>query len=704
MNLVPLLLVLLVGKAQTPAQTAILPGAELAAARRVAARAKLAAEEYRLGVKDGRIVLEPEVDEARLFLAEARRNAVRLSGTLAGAIDTSLGRVLAMVNAVASPDSVDRAVSELVELLTQRAGVVLDELPGEVPSLARGREVYQANCASCHGASGRGDGPVAPALSPRPADLADAAALVASSPLDFYRRITVGTAGTSMVPFEHSLSSEDRWAVALYTSTLRLPRPSARRPPDSLASFGASGRMTDADLLATLGPGASLSDVAAIRILPSQGSTTMAAVFTLIRRELDSAYSLARSGHPEEARAMAMDAYITFERVERDLQVKDPGLTADIEAAFASLRTRAGSGASSEQLGGIRRDLAAALERAERTIADTPSRANLFMQSFVILIREGLEAILVIGALMAFLVRTGNSHRRREIHLGVGAAVGLSLLTAVALETVFVLSVRHQEALEGVVMLVAAATLFYVSYWLLSKMETVKWNRFVRSRMEQALSRGSALALASVAFLAVYREGFETVLFYKALVLSGGSVGAASWLPILGGILVGAVLLGVVYLAINRFGVRLPLKPFFGVTGALLYYMAFVFAGKAVAELQESGLVGLTPVEGAPRIPGLGIYPTVESLVVQGVLVLLALLGLGWVLLRRAGPESGVRSPESPGQPRTPNPGIETPAESALLRSIDRIETDLAEVRVELERMRERVRPEEPKPSSTPES
>lgn len=656
MVLTPLALALSLLASQALAQTPP-SSAAVASARRIAATANLAAEEYRLGVRDGRVVAAPEVEEARLFLAEAKRNASRLPGSAGAEITAELDQLLSMVNAAASPDSIEHRVAVLVDGLARRLGIALDDVPAEPPSLARGREVYQAHCASCHGATGRGDGPAASALTPRPSDLANGAALAASSPLDFYRRITVGTAGTAMTPYEHLLSSDDRWAVALYASTLRLPRPSHRGLPASLGAFEATARMTDADLLAALGPGATLADVAAARLLPTGQSASMEAVFTEVRRELDSAYALAREGHPDEARAMAMDAYITFERVERELRVKDPALTARIEAAFESLRTRAGSGASATQLVGIRRDLAAALERAERTIADKASGTNLLMQSFVILVREGLEAILVIGALMAFLVKTGNAHRRRDLHLGVGAAIGLSLLTAAALETVFVLSRRHQEGLEGAVMLLAAGTLFYVSYWLLSKMEVAKWNRFVRSRMEQALTRGSALALGSVAFLAVYREGFETVLFYKALAVSGGPPGAATWLPILGGILAGSLVLAAVYLAINRFGVRLPLKPFFGATGALLYYMAFVFAGKGIAELQESRAIGLTPVPGAPRIPALGIYPTAESLGVQGALLGLAVLGVVWMVVRRGSgsreaglrtPNSGLRTPNSP--------------------------------------------------------
>jgi high-affinity iron transporter len=172
--------------------------------------------------------------------------------------------------------------------------------------------------------------------------------------------------------------------------------------------------------------------------------------------------------------------------------------------------------------------------------------------------------------------------------------------------------------------------LFYVSYWLLTKVEVAKWNSFVKAKVQDAVTSGSAFALASVAFLAVYREGFETVLFYKALMLSGG---VGSLFPILAGMAVGSLVLVAVYVAINRFGVRLPLRPFFTVTSAFLYYMAFVFAGKGIAELQGGGYVGVTPFRPEIRFPTLGVYSTVESLLAQGTLVLLAMIALLWIFL-----------------------------------------------------------------------
>jgi high-affinity iron transporter len=179
-------------------------------------------------------------------------------------------------------------------------------------------------------------------------------------------------------------------------------------------------------------------------------------------------------------------------------------------------------------------------------------------------------------------------------------------------------------------MLIAAAVLFWVSYWLVSKIELKKWQAFVARRMGQALSRRSALALAAVAFLAVYREGFETVLFYAALFASAGQApGAAA--AIVAGIGLGALGLGAVYALMQRYGTRLPLKPFFGVTSGLLYLMAFSFAGQGMAELQAAGYVPATPLAWVPTVPALGIFPTLQSFLLQAVLALAVAGALVWV-------------------------------------------------------------------------
>jgi high-affinity iron transporter len=700
--------------APLPQQQAPAPKDPAPVARRVAATAQLAAQEYRVGVVDGRVVAKAEVEEATLFLQEARRSAALLPAEAGRPAIADIDALLRLVGTTAPADSLDARVRSLSDGLTRRLGIALDELPAVTPSLSRGAEVYQANCAGCHGTVGRGDGPLAAGLTPPPANLADGTALRDASPLDYFRRISIGTVGTAMPAFEGRLPAEDRWAAALYATVLRLPAPRGDVPP-ALRAFPASGKMSDQEVLAALGvadasdPGA-LGRLAAVRTFQADHTEAATAeVFGQVRRQLDSAFALARAGDPT-ASARAFDAYMTFEQVERGVRAKSPALASELETAFASLRTRAAGGATPAELTALRRQLNAGLENAERVLGDKDSPVNLFVQSFIILLREGLEAILIVGALMTFLSKMGAGHRKRDIHIGVGAAVGASLLTAVALETIFVLSPAHREALEGGTMVLATAVLFYVSYWLLSKMEVVKWNHFVKSKVQDALDSGSALALASAAFLAVYREGFETVLFYKALFVAG----AGGTMPVVAGIVAGSVVLVFVYIGINRFGVRLPLKPFFAITSAFLYYMAFVFAGKGIAELQEGDLIGTTILSWAPRVPALGIYPTAESLGAQVVLVVLAIVALLWTFVvepRRvrgvtpvmvSEPRRRVSGAVAATQGRVPAEAVTGAAVVELLRSLERMEADLAEMRAEVERMRRHLCADSTAPARRP--
>ena len=678
----------------------------VADARRVFATASLAAEEYGVGVVDGRVVSVAEVEEARLFLGEARKAAATLPAPLHAAADSALAGMLALVQRTASPREVDSAARGLGKALARGVGASLEPLPQSALALEQGRELFARSCASCHGASGRGDGPAAAGQDPPPANLA-AAALLGSSPLDFFRRVSLGVAGTAMPAFEETLSEDERWAVAVYASTLRLPSPKGA-VPDSLSSLPATAARTDLELAAALGHAGApdrsiLARVAAIRRAgTADHAARTAATFDRVRSQLGEAVALAEAGEAERAGAAALASYMTFEGLERELRPRDPGLATGLEQAFTGFRHAAAGGAAAVELRAAEVGLVSLLDRAERRLGAERRPADLFTQSFILLVREGLEAILIVGALLAVLARVGASRRARDVKAGIGAAIAASLLTAVLIETVFHLTPADQEVLEGATMLLATGVLFSVSYWLLTKLEVAKWNAFVRGKVEEAVKGGSSLALASVAFLAVYREGFETVLFYKALFVSGGG-GAAG--PILAGMAAAAVVLLGLYVAIRRFGVRLPLKPIFAVTSAFLYWMAFTFAGHGIAELQAGGIVGTTVLPWLPRAPRLGIHPTLETSLAQGALALLALGALAWVFVvepRRARAATGVAAPLPGNHPPTPAGGgaIARPAGRAayapgdeldLLRSLDRMDADLAEIRGEIGRLRARM-------------
>lgn len=284
-------------------------------------------------------------------------------------------------------------------------------------------------------------------------------------------------------------------------------------------------------------------------------------------------------------------------------------------------------------------------EDAKRVGGDTGSGGGGgFLASFLIIVREGFEAILIIGAIVAYLVKSGNQDKVRTIYLSALIAIAASITTAVAVRYVFNISGASQEFLEGATMLLAVVVLFSVSFWLLGKVQAQKWQHYIQNKVERSLTTGSTLALWSVAFLAVYREGAETVLFYQALLGSstGGDV-AGIWL----GLAAGALVLVGIFVAIKWGSLRIPIKPFFIGTGVFLYYMAFLLAGKGMRELQGAGSVGTSLIPGVPSIGFLGIYPTWESLSLQAVLLLAAVAGLVYQFFHRGHPSAAKAGKET---------------------------------------------------------
>ena len=255
-----------------------------------------------------------------------------------------------------------------------------------------------------------------------------------------------------------------------------------------------------------------------------------------------------------------------------------------------------------------------------------------------ILLREGLEALLVIGALLAFLNRSGNGDKARWIWVGGGAALVASVGVAVLVNVVFAQAAAgaNRELLEGATGLVAAGLLLYVSHWLHSKSSLGGWQRYVHSRGTAALARNSVLSLSLLAFLAVFREGAETVLFYVGIAPAIAMGDLALGLGVATALL---VVFGVLILVV---GVKLPLRPFFLVTSLLIYYMAFKFIGAGIHALQVSGYLPATPRPFLPSSDVIGMFPTLETTAAQ----VLLLMATGLVLLLPRLRRPSARQPE----------------------------------------------------------
>jgi high-affinity iron transporter len=493
--------------------------------------------------------------------------------------------------------------------------------------VAEGEGLFTQRCVQCHGALGAGDGAFARALSRLPQEIGSFGWQAARSDEQLAFVVRQGISGTAMPP-SGELSTEQLRNVVAYLRTMPL-------------KTAPGGTQVASDDAAS----------AAQRVLSL----------------LDQSLIAARAGRTSDAADRAFDSYIAFEPMETRARAKSPGLVANMEKLFADFR---GAVRVSDLRGAERaRDvIEATMPSIIELTRPTGSGWQAFWQSFLIIFREGLEAILVIGAIVAFLLKTGHRERLRSIWIGVGAALAASAVTAIVLKTILSAMPATREVIEGITLLVAVAVLFSVSYWLISKVEAAKWQQFIREKVTLALEHGGGRALAFVAFLAVYREGAETALFYQALFNEGTSI----LLPLTLGIVVGAAALAVIFTLFYRFGVRVPLRPLFSVTSVLLYYMAFVFMGKGIRELQEGNLVSITIIPGFPHVEFLGLYPTVEGLLSQLVLLVLFV----FALVKTFWPKRAVALPTMPADPTA----------TAL------VEAQLAEMRAAQDAMQARIR------------
>ena len=355
------------------------------------------------------------------------------------------------------------------------------------------------------------------------------------------------------------------------------------------------------------------------------------------RALVDRSLELYEAGDAEAAYEAARNAYLDhFEYVEIPLRVRDEALTLEAEEDFAILRNVIESGAPGPQVRATAAELRASLDRVERRLSSPGLAAPViaFGSGFVVLFREGLEAVLVVAAVLGYLEASRNARYRPAVLRGVAGAVVATAITFAVTTLVLRLAPAQRELLEAGTALLAVTVLFYVSFWLVARLEQRRWMEFVRARVWAAASTGSTLALAGVGFTAVYREGFETVLFYQALLSFAEGLG--TWVA--AGAAAGAAVLAVLGRLLFGAGRRLPIKAL--LTGAVLMVMALsvTLAGNAVRALQEAALVPVTFLEGLPRLPIFladltGYHPTRETLAAQAVLTLVYVCGGLWTFV-----------------------------------------------------------------------
>ncbi|HEV8254159.1 MAG TPA: FTR1 family protein [Vicinamibacteria bacterium] len=580
--------------------------------------------DYPMAVGNGVVLRQSEYDEQLRFAAEARRIASELLGTVAldEPLLAAIGELEARVKARASAEAVAQACTTARDEAVARFN--LRTTPTERPSLARAATLYTQNCAVCH--SERGDGRTERALllNPPPASFKDPTRLQGLTPYRVYNALTFGVPGTAMATFD-ALTPAERWSLAFYV--LRL---------------GHAGEPVGAPVAMPLADLAVRSDHEILETLRAEEHPAPAAALAYLRTEaafleppagvgIDRTRALVRSalrefraGRPREAERLVLDAYLQgYEPLEPRLRVRDPEGTAQTEAAFHALRASLARRSAFDVEARGR-----ALEGRLQSLSGTRRTVLPFVSALLIYVREGIEAALVVGALLAGVRRLGRPEASRYIHAGWLLALPCGVLTWFVSERVIALAAHHRELVEAVIALLAAAVLFSMSFWLISKVESRRWMDFLRRQLEERLTERSLLVLSGLAFLAVYREAAETVLFTQALLLEAESDRTQVW----AGAAAGLLAVAAVAVLMARTVVRLPLRPFFAVSGVLLCLLAISLAGAGVYELVSAGYLPPRPVA-FPEIPWMGIHPDLTALLVQ--LAIAAVVAGGGVVTAR---------------------------------------------------------------------
>lgn len=592
------------------------------------------AVDYGGAVQAGRVKNVSEYAEMNEFAAAV---AARLRSLPAKPEQQALvqgsAKLQALIVHKGSPEQVSMIARGLAADLLRAYPVPL--APDKAPDIASGSALFKQNCAACHGMKGDGHGPDAAKLSTPPIAFTDAARARQRSVFALYQVVTQGLDGTAMQSFA-DMPNDQRWAVAFHAGQFAFTDAQVRegerlwksdtslrqRIPDLKALVA----LTPAALAGSIGDAKANAVMAYLRRHPEAVMPQAPASLAVARAKLAASLEAARRGDARGARELALSAYLDgFEPVEPTLTARDATLMGRIEGAMGEYRAAVDRGDSPDALTERVSALGNLFDAAEAVLApDAATQTSTFLGAFTILLREGLEALLIVVAMIAFLRKAERGEELRYVHGGWISAIVAGALTWAVATYVIGISGASRELTEGFGSIFAAVVLLSVGIWMHGKAQADQWQRYIREKMSRALGGGSGWFLFGLAFVVVYREVFETILFYAALSAQSDNA------MLLAGAGFAIGVLGMIAWAMLRYSRKLPIAQFFRYSAWLMAVLTVVLAGKGVAALQEAGLVDIAPLSDVPRLSMLGVFPTWQSLLAQLLMAVAVALGFAW--------------------------------------------------------------------------
>ncbi|QHB25489.1 cystathionine gamma-synthase [Pseudomonas monteilii] len=569
--------------------------------------------DYPPTVRDGKVIDDGEYREQQEFSAVL---ADLIKALPAHAEQTGLEQGVQALRQAIDERQDGAAVARQARQLGARLAVAYEvsQAPVITPDPARGAALYAQNCSICHGDTGAGDGPAGVGLEPAPANLRDAARLDQLSLFDLYNTLALGIDGTEMPSFADQLDDRQRWDVATYIASFSANPQAAKG--DKTWNIADLARQTPAEVAANEG-NAVVEAFRAQRAQPPQVKRGPAQLLEYTASTLDKSLAAYRAGDHDQAYDLSVAAYLEgFELVESSLDNIDTQVRKDTEKSLMAYRQSLQDGLPVAQAEQRLAEAKTRLDQAAKLLgSDGLSWSLSFISGLLILLREGLEAILVLAAILAFLRNTGQQSAVRSVNIGWGLALVAGFATWALAAYVIDVGGAQRELLEGCTALFAAVMVLWLGVWMHDRRHATAWQNYIKSSL---VSGGGRFGFALLAFFSVYRELFEVILFYETLWLQAGPAGHQAVLA--GGATALVLLVGLAWV-ILRGSAKLPLSLFFSINAALLCALSVVFAGHGVKALQEAGVLGTRPVAFF-EFDWLGIHADAYSLSAQAVALL----------------------------------------------------------------------------------
>jgi len=591
-------------------------------------------QDYAGAVKDGKIISQSEFKEMKDFGQSAIRDLKELAPTWSKADSATISTMVYRLDSLIEQNAPFEVVSAL-SIQTRDKVIAASGLkitPTTYPSIANGKIVFKTECVKCHGIAGLGDGPEGVGLNPPPRNLHDEDKMKPLSPFFVFNTVRLGVEGTGMKAHP-MLDDSQVWDVAFYVLSLRyeqlkndpyLKEDATKALLDSL-TIDKVATTSDEEFLKqyqVTDPAKAKLLLAAIRFnQPIQRSSDF--INTAVKY-LDGAMDMYNQGKFTEAAQLSTLAYLEgIEPLEMQLKSNDPQLMSTLEEKMHRL-----SHLMEEHRPAI--EINDSVNSAKKTIAVAAQLVDKKEYSFMlallmaisILLREGLEAFLVIMVILSILKASGLKNAAAWVHGGWIMAILAGCVIWMVSGRLIGNQVEHMELMEGVISLFAVFMLLYVGFWLHGKSEIGKWKEYVSAKMKGAIKNESMIGLGSLSFFVVFREVFESVLFLSALNIE--AAGKQSNAIVLGVIIAFVIVIALAFVLL-KFSAQLPISKLFKVSSAVMSILAVILAGKGVHSLQETGYA---PIHGFPalRLELIGIFPTVETCAAQAAIILLLII------------------------------------------------------------------------------